>query len=403
MYQPSEEILQKYADVLIWFALNDEKWMNAWEVVMINVPECAKPMLLPLQEAVLKRWGHPIVRYFPDGVTRPFYEIASDEQISYKPKKYMFGRVEDMDHSVNIIAESDKHELEGIDPAKIMLSSKAVKFYRDALNHKENKWEFTWTLWLYGTQAMADEVWLSLEEYRWQIIEACYLDDTDPVQKRKDLSKKINFAKDHLNSLPIERVHVEWEDVNLKVQLGKDRQWMWGTGRNIPSFELFISPDRRGTEGWIKFNQPLYRYGNLIKDIELKFENWLVVESKASQNEAVLQEMIATKNADKIGEFSLTDNRFSRITKFMGETLYDENVGGPYGNTHIALGMAYKDSLPGDPSTLSEAQREELWYNDSVIHTDIVSTTDRTVTATLADGTQQVIYENWRFTFLQDE
>lgn len=403
MYQPSEEILKKYADVLIWFALNNEQGMSRGDVVMINIPECAKPMLLPLQEAVLKRWGHPLVRYFPDGTTRPFYEMASDEQISYKPKEYMLARVKDVDHTVSIIAESDKHELEGIDPSKIMLSSKAVKFYRDALNAKENKWDLTRTLGLYGTQAMADEVDLSLEEYREQIIEACYLDDPDPVQKWEELSKKINFAKEHLNSLPIERVHVVWEDVDLKVQLGPDRQWMWWTWRNIPSFELFISPDWRGTSWWIKFNQPLYRYGNLIKDIELKFEDGLVVESKASQNEAVLQEMIATKNADKIGEFSLTDNRFSRITKFMWETLYDENVWWPFGNTHVALGMAYKDSLPTDPSKLSEKEREDLGYNDSVIHTDIVSTTDRTVTATMTDGSQQVIYENGRFTFLQDE
>jgi len=79
-------------------------------------------------------------------VTRPFFEQATDAQISFKPKHYMLGRVEDIDHSVSMIAESDKHELEGIDPSKIMLSSKAVKFYRDALNTKENKGEFTWTM-----------------------------------------------------------------------------------------------------------------------------------------------------------------------------------------------------------------------------------------------------------------
>jgi aminopeptidase len=51
-----------------------------------------------------------------------------------------------------------------------------------------------------------------------------------------------------------------------------------------------------------------------------------VTDARAATNEAVLLEMIKTKNADKIGEFSLTDARFSRITKFMGATLYDENV-----------------------------------------------------------------------------
>jgi aminopeptidase len=58
----------------------------------------------------------------------------------------------------------------------------------------------------------------------------------------------------------------------------------------------------------------------------------------------MLLEMISAENANKIGEFSLTDKRLSRITRFMADTLYDENVGGEYGNTHIAVGNAYKDS-----------------------------------------------------------
>ena len=66
--------------------------------------------------------------------------------------------------------------------------------------------------------------------------------------------------------------------------------------------------------------------------------------------------MIATENADRVGEFSLTDARLSPIDRFMADTLYDENVGGPFGNTHIALGDAYKDTYDGDPAALSEAR-----------------------------------------------
>ena len=63
--------------------------------------------------------------------------------------------------------------------------------------------------------------------------------------------------------------------------------------------------------------------------------------------------MIKANNADKIGEFSLTDKRFSRITKFMGETLYDENAGGPNGNFHIALGSSYHDAFDGDMARIN--------------------------------------------------
>jgi aminopeptidase len=82
----------------------------------------------------------------------------------------------------------------------------------------------------------------------------------------------------------------------------------------------------------------------------------------------------------------------------MGETLFDENTGGKYGNTHIALGSAYKDSYPTDPSKVSKAKWQAMGYNDSSVHTDIISTTNRIVTATLASGKEVVIYKDGKFT-----
>ena len=70
--------------------------------------------------------------------------------------------------------------------------------------------------------------------------------------------------------------------------MGADRIWKMGGGRNIPSFECFTSPDWRGVEGWIRFNQPLYRYGNIIEDIYLKFDKGLVVEAKAKKGQKFL-------------------------------------------------------------------------------------------------------------------
>ena len=98
-----------------------------------------------------------------------------------------------------------------------------------------------------------------------------------------------------------------------------------------------------------------------------------------------------------VGEFSLTDNRFSRITKFMAETLFDENIGGPDGNTHIALGASYRECYSGDVSKMTKAQAEKLGYNDSSVHTDVVSTTPRTVTAHMHDGKTKVIYRDGQF------
>jgi aminopeptidase len=108
--------------------------------------------------------------------------------------------------------------------------------------------------------------------------------------------------------------------------------------------------------------------------------------------------MIKRRNANRIGEYSLTDKRYSRITKFMANTLFDENVGGEFGNTHLALGNAYKDSYTGDMSQPTADDWQAWGFNESPEHTDIISTEDRVVTATLPDGSKTVIFKDGMFT-----
>lgn len=398
LYTPSDIILEKYAKVLIDFALWDGKGIRKNDVVFLQVPECAKPLLIQLRRAVLKSGGNPITQFLPDNIARDFYELATDEQLSFFPKQYLRGKVDDMDHAVGILAEVNKQELKGISPEKIMLAQKAMKPYKEWRDEKENAGKLTWTLALYGTEAMAEEVGMTLKQYWEEIILACFLDEADPIAKWNTVFHQLEQTKDALNALEIESLHIEAKDTDLVVGLGKGRRWLGGSGRNIPSFELFISPDWRKTEGTIAFTEPLYAYGNLVKNVSLTFENGRLVRASAKQGEEIIQEMIKVEHADKIGEFSLTDKRLSRITKFMGETLFDENVGGAFGNTHLALGSAYKDSYTGDPNDVTEAGWKELGFNESVIHTDIVATTDRVVTATLSDGTKKVIYKNGQFT-----
>jgi aminopeptidase len=263
---------------------------------------------------------------------------------------------------------------------------------------KEQAGKLSWSLCLYGTQSMADEAGLSLEEYWEQIIEACYLREDDPVAKWKKVQNEIEHIKDKLDALEIEKLHIKGEDVDLEVHIGAHRKWLSGGGKNIPSFEIFTSPDWRGTNGSISFNQPLYYSGKRISGVSLRFENGVVVASSAVENEDALKEMIAQENANKVGEFSLTDKRHSRITKFMATTLFDENMGGAFGNTHIALGNAYKDTFTGDMSTVTDDQWAEMGYNSCPkVHTDIISTSNRTVTATMRDKTVKVIYSDGQF------
>ncbi len=397
MYIPSSIILSRYADVLINFALWWGAGIKKGESVLLIVPECARPILQPLYEAVLRSGGHPIVDIRPDGLQRSFFAMADEDQLNWQPMKRLLGTVEDIDHRLFIIAEHEKYELSGIESSKVMKRFWTVKPFREALHDKENQGKLTWTLGLYGTEAAAAFAGMSLEEYWQEIIHACYLDEENPIARWREIEHTIHELTDKLNKLEIEWVHVTGEDMDIRVKIGEKRKWLGGSGRNIPSFEVFTSPDWRGTEGWIRYNMPLSYQSNIIRGIELRFREWLVVEAKATENEALLKEMIAQKDANKAGEFSLTDRRLSRITRFMGETLYDENVGGPFGNTHIALGMAYKDAYTGDIANTTLEEWERLGYNDSNVHTDMMSTTNRTVVATLPDGSEKVIYKDGEF------
>lgn len=396
-YLPPKKILQNYAKVLVNFALNSGAGVKPGEVVMCVVPDVAKPLALELQNAILKAGGHPLMHIIPTGFDKSFYTLANDDQLTFFPEPYLRERAALIDHQIGIIADTDPLELKSISPAKLMRSRNAKKAYRDWLTDKETRGKFTWTIALWGVPAKAQEVGLSEKAYWKEIIKACFLDEQDPITKWKEISRLQKEILIKLNALEIEYLEIKGPDVDLKVQLGADRIWMGGSGRNIPSFEFFTSPNWRGTEGWIKFNQPLYRYGNILKDIRLEFKNGLISKAYAKQGNKFLQEMIKTENANKIGEYSLTDKRMSRISHVMAETLFDENIGGPFGNTHLAIGMAYKDCYRGDQSSLSKEEWEEKGFNDSAEHTDIISTTDRTVTATLTNGEKKVIYKDGMF------
>jgi aminopeptidase len=400
-YVPSQAILRKYAEVLVNFALNSGEGVKPGEVVQCVVPDVAKPLALQLQNAILRAGGYPVMRLLPTGFDKDFFTLANEKQLKFFPKKFLKARVELLDHNIGIIADPNPQELAEIDPQKFIMARDSAKEYRDWVTDKETQGKYTWTAGLWGVEAKAKLVGLSLEEYWQQIIKACFLDHENPVSEWKKLNKAQQEIKAELNKRSIEYLEIKGPDVDLHVQLGPDRIWNAGTGRNVPSFEFFTSPNWRGTEGWIKFNQPVYRYGQVLNGISLEFKNGIVVKAHAEVGNKFLQEMLKSPNANKIGEYSLTDKRMSRITHVMAETLYDENIGGKFGNTHLAVGMSYKDCYRNQDecAKLTKLDWEEKGFNDSSEHTDIISTTDRTVTATLTSGEKEVLYKDGQFTF----
>ena len=397
MFVPNQKILENYAKVLIDFALGKGQGIKEKEVVYLQYDSEAMPLALAVYKRILEKGAYPMVKGIEESFQKIMFENAQDYQLKFFPKKYTRSLVDTIDHRIYLIAPTDPFLLKNIDPKKIITANSEKQMLRKWLFEKEDQGKLTWTLCLYGTEGMAKESDLTLKEFWQEIINACYLESDDPIATWKSTFTQINDLKKKLNELPIEKYHMISDKTDLYITLGEKRRWQGGSGANIPSFEIFTSPDWRGVNGKIFFNFPLYRYGNLIKNISLEFKDGVIIKAQADQNEGLLKAMIAQKNADKIGEFSLTDLRFSKISKFMANTLYDENFGGQFGNSHLAVGTSYHDCYNGDIKSMTEKDWERLGFNESVEHCDIINTNDKIVEAILKDRSKKIIYRSGQF------
>jgi len=251
---------------------------------------------------------------------------------------------------------------------------------------------------MYPTEELSKHAGMSLDEYTDQIVRACFLGRKHPVTHWKEIYKEAQSIKKWLNSMKVKFYHVESESIDLEIFPGARRKWIGISGHNIPSFEVFLSPDWRGTEGSYYANLPSFRSGNYVRDIRITFVRGEAIKVEAKEGEEFLKTQLAMdRGARRVGEFSLTDKRFSRIDRFMAETLFDENFGGKDGNCHLALGSSYSDTYKGNPAQLTAALKKKLGFNDSALHWDMVNTEQKTVTACLANGKKIIIYEGGIF------
>jgi aminopeptidase len=397
MFEPSEELLAKYADLVVNFGLWEGKGINQGEKVLISGNTHTIPFIKYLQRAILKSGGVSIYEIEDEELTRDFIDHASEEQARTVFENKNKGMVEDIDHHIKVAGELNPLYLQGAPQPQASLWRQKKFSFLGTRQVKELEGKLSWSLILYPSTAMAKEANMTLEEYWQEMSKALYLDEADPIAKWNETQIELKRITKALNEMPIDTLHLVAPDTDLHITLGKRRVWEQGCGVNLPSFEIFCSPDWRGTHGKIQTTEPLYYNGQLIKDIYMEFKDGCITKAIASSGQEALNELVAIENTDKIGEFSLTDGRHSRIEKFMADTLYDENAGGPQGNTHFAIGMAYKDLIDGDPKTVTKEEYDELGFNDANEHVDIVSRSPRTVTATLKDGSQVVIYDQGQF------
>ena len=391
--------LERYADVL-WWGLSTARTsaFKRDDIVLIRYHRPAVKLAEILYARLLAAGYHPVQRMSPTTMMeRQFYLLSTNRQLVFLPpgEKELMSR---LNGSIFLYAPESITHLGDIDPDKIGKTAVAQKYVRDILNRRESRGNFSWTLCVFPTAELAGQAGLSLENYTRQIIKACFLNKTAPVAQWQHVYKNAQSIKKWLNSLKVDYFHVESKNIDLEVSPGKNRQWVGISGRNIPSFEIFLSPDWRGVRGKYYADQPSYRSGNRVEGVRLEFKKGRAIKIAADMGtDFVKKQLKIDKGADKLGEFSLTDKRFSRIDHFMANTLYDENYGGKNGNCHIALGSSYSNTYAGDSKKLTAASKRGLGFNESALHWDLVNTEKKRVTAHLKSGKTVSIYENGRF------
>ncbi len=397
----TEKQLHRYSDVLIWglkTARSAGFKKNDMVLIRYNLPAVR---LAEILYAKLLDWGMNPVQMA--GLTpmmeKSFYSISNNRQLVFLPHgdKTFY---KNLNGNIFLHAPESITHLSNVDPEKIGKTAVAKKQLKDILDKREESGFFGWTLCSFTTKELARHAKISMKEYSNQIIKACYLNKASPVSHWESIYQNAMSIKKWLNNMKVKSFSVESKGIDLEITPGEKRKWIGISGHNIPSFEIFLSPDWRGTRGTFFVNQPSYRSGNYVKNVRLEFNNGNVIGISADKGENFIRKQLKMDaGAKRIGEFSLTDTRFSRIDKFMANTLFDENFGGKYGNCHIALGASYSDTYDGNPCELTKAKKKKLGFNDSALHWDLVNIEQKKVTANLTSGKKITIYENGKFTY----
>lgn len=396
----SPEELERYADVLLWAVeLSRGRRFKGSETVLVEYDPPALPLAEALHARILERSLVPVPRQRPtERMERDYLTKANNKRLHMLPP----GELECYTGVNGLIRLTAPHCL-------THLSDVAAELLARRRNARSGLYDLLWfqqirhnmgrTMAVYPTRALAAAAGLPLVEYAALIRRACFLGSADPVREWKRYLAGQQETLACLNGLGIKSLRVQSDRTNLLLALGDRRRWVGLTGQNIPSFEVYTSPDHRIAEGVFWADQPLYMGGVLVQGVRLAFAQGRAVSVHAHTGEDRLRRFLALDHgAWMVGEFSLTAADQSRVARYMATSIYDENLGGPFGNCHIALGGSHPEAFDGDPADFTHARRRELGFNESTQHWDLVNTEQKRVTAELADGSRKVIYEDGVFT-----
>jgi len=302
--------------------------------------------------------------------------------------------------AIQLTGDPDPHLLDGVDPAKAAAFPKEERLaFREALLVQQLRWTIVaapnpgWAREVFG-EPDTERLWAA-------VATAMRLDEADPVACWHERAAQLAARARALNALELTEMSYRGSGTDLTVGLVPDSRWTGGSMEdpdgvaympNIPTEEVFTSPDRRRADGTISLTKPVIINGQVVEGLKVTFSGGRITDVTATSGAAtVLAQLDTDEGARSLGEVSLVD-RDSRIAKagiLFHDTLFDENAA-----CHVAWGQSFPFAVAGGLDK-SDEERDEIGLNRSVVHTDVVIGGDgMTVTGTGPKGTVDIIRDD---------
>lgn len=373
-----DERLDLYARLAVEVGANVGPGQDVWVLAL----SAHAPLARAVARHAYARGAHYVdVDFHDPHVSRARIELAGEDTLGWSPP-WLLAKLDHFTTKrgalINIVGDPEPElfaDLDGTRVGKTRMRELAERRLK-ALGQRL----INWTIVAYPSEGWAQTVFGKPDvEALWDaIVSATRLDEPDPVAAWREHIDKLAERATLLNERGFDSVRFRGPGTDLTV--GLMPRSLWGAGSaetvdgrayvpNMPTEEVFTTPDRRRTEGTVRATKPLALGGNVVRELELRFEGGRAVEANASSGAEVVREQLRTDDgAAMLGELALVDgeSRVGRSGLVFLNTLFDENA-----SCHVALGAGLLEGVL-DGEQASDAELEELGLNTSAVHTDFM-------------------------------
>jgi aminopeptidase len=365
--------LDRLADLVVGFGANLQPGQILGVTAYLGMEDAA---LAVARAAYLRGAKYVDVFWWDQLVKRARLLHAAEDTLDYVPpwiEERLQWLSDERGARVTLTGTSSS-AFDGIDPAR---TGRDLLPYVPAVPRIVNERTTNWTAAPCPNPGWAQRVHPELEpdealDKLWdEILYVLRLDADDPVQAWRERMKVIVASADRLTERRFDALHLEGPGTDLTIGLMPSSKWLGADFEtaagikhypNLPTEEVFTTPDPERVDGHVSATMPLELYGSYMNGIRIEFAGGRAVKADADQGADALRAAMAKDDgASRLGEIALVDKegRIGPLGTVFYETLLDENAA-----SHIALGNAY--TFPVE----DEADRARA--NKSGIHVDFM-------------------------------